>query len=228
VGKIRGALVSIEGSLGRRYAPGSVRSQDSRQCFSNVRLPLHDHVKSGPDWVTSQWLAIPTTGLSLKAVMVSSVMFEVCVSALFVISARERRSRLLSFPQSSVEAPKRPRTTARSNAEPFAPNGHREAGFNLAKGEGEIVGALYTSLTRTLNNPDTVRSPSCIVSMFPRTPIYNLGPPHVLLPSVAVSQALSRYRQRDGERFSSAHRGDSYVQPPSGIPRGTQRLASIH
>ena len=33
---------------------------------------------------------------------------------------------------------------------------------------------------------------------------------------------------RDGERFSSAHRADSHVRPPPGIPSGIQMLGSTH
>jgi hypothetical protein len=33
---------------------------------------------------------------------------------------------------------------------------------------------------------------------------------------------------RDGERFSSAHRADSHVEPAAGIPSGTQMLGLIH
>jgi hypothetical protein len=62
----------------------------------------------------------PTTGSSLKAAMVSSVMFEVRLSALFVVLPENDVLAFLSFPQSSVEAPflRRPQTTARSHAEP--------------------------------------------------------------------------------------------------------------
>jgi hypothetical protein len=60
---------------------------------------------------------------------------------------------------------------------------------------------------------------------------HDLSPPNVLLRRVAVlnqSFEPTNIGGRERERFSSAHRADSHVEPAPGIPFGTQKLGSIH